>query len=178
MRTRYWNSLNVHKGYTRKIIHIGLGRSYWFVKDFSLPTTCVLGGYIWIWIWDGAKRERSARNAVFAVESAAISPSTPYSKSLNTDHAEGTMGLVVRAGHDIHMQEKQKREWGNLLSPLGLVRFPFLAKTLPLIGAETVFLACLIWVSLRPKHLSENKMTLKPLLQDYRSRLITQEPRI
>lgn len=54
------------------------------------------------------------------------------------------MGLVVRAGHDIHMQEKQKREWGNLLIPLGLVRFPFLAKTLPLIGAETVFLACLI----------------------------------
>lgn len=41
------------------------------------------------------KKGKKYGNAVFAVKSAVISPSTPYSKSLNTDHAESTKGPVV-----------------------------------------------------------------------------------
>lgn len=52
------------------------------------------------------KRERS-RNVAFAGDVLIISPSTPDSRSLNTDHAESTKGPVVCTGQDTHMQEKQ-----------------------------------------------------------------------
>lgn len=68
----------------------------------------------------GTKRERSDRNAAFAAESAAISPSTPFFKSLNTDHAEQQgAGGMGRARHS-HAREAEKG-MGNLLTLLGLV---------------------------------------------------------
>lgn len=43
LRTRHWDGLNVLKEFIRKVNHIRLGGSYRFVKDFSLPTSCLLG---------------------------------------------------------------------------------------------------------------------------------------
>jgi hypothetical protein len=63
----------------------------------------------------GEKTERSGKNAAFAVEPAIISPSTPDSTSLNTDHAENQgAGGMGRARHTC----KRSRKGSGVLTSL------------------------------------------------------------